>query len=242
MNKRKINKGEWGTILYSLGICFGLGYIFYNRFWVGIVLLPLGIFVYKSKKEQRKKERKLQLLEEFKNFINALSGALSAGYSLENATIEGYKELQYLYGKECELGGKIRYVIQQIKLNQSFSEAMTELGEETKVEEIRSFARMIAETKKSGGNLKELIRSCALEISGKIENRREIEKFLNGRRYEQQVMNLVPLGMILYVKTTSYEMFGVLYETLTGMIVMTICFSIYIAAVLLSKKIMQIEA
>lgn len=242
MSQKRKNREEIKLILYSFGICFGLGYLFYNRIWTGILLLPCGIFFYRNKKKAWEKERHLQVLEEFQNFINALSNALSAGYSLENATIEGYKELQYLYGKQCAFAQQIYLVIQQIKFNQSFSEAMLELGEKTKIEEILSFSRMIAETKRSGGNLREMIRSCALEISGKIENRREIEKYLNGRKYEQQVMNLVPLGMILYVKTTSYDMFGVLYETFTGSIIMSICLCVYMAAVVLSEKIMQIEA
>ena len=62
----------------------------------------------------------------------------------------------------------------------------------------------------------EVIRSSADLISRDIESRQEIKAVLSGRRMEQNIMKVMPFGIILYVGMTSKGYFDSLYGNLTG--------------------------
>lgn len=58
---------------------------------------------------------------------------------------------------------------------------------------------------------------------------------------EQNIMSLVPVLILAYVKVSSPEFLDSMYENLTGMAVMTVCFVVYVIAYLWGKRIVQIE-
>ena len=61
------------------------------------------------------------------------------------------------------------------------------------------------------------------------------------KAYEQKVMNVVPIGIILYMNMTSPEFLSIMYTSMTGRLVMTVCIGIYVGAYVLAKQIMKIE-
>ena len=54
-------------------------------------------------------------------------------------------------------------------------------------------------------------------------------------------MCVVPLGMMLYMRFSFFEFLSVLYGNTLGVLVMTVCLAVYIAAYRIGKKIIQIE-
>lgn len=54
-------------------------------------------------------------------------------------------------------------------------------------------------------------------------------------------MNGVPFGILLYISIASRGFFDVLYKNAAGIIVMTICLGVYLGAIFLSGKIVDIE-
>jgi len=54
-------------------------------------------------------------------------------------------------------------------------------------------------------------------------------------------MNVVPFFIIFYISLTSKGFFDVLYHNPVGILIMTICMAVYLAAFLLSEKIVEIE-
>ena len=58
---------------------------------------------------------------------------------------------------------------------------------------------------------------------------------------EQNIMSLVPVLILAYVKVSSPEFLDGMYGNLTGMAVMTVCFVVYVIAYLWGKRIVQIE-
>lgn len=70
---------------------------------------------------------------------------------------------------------------------------------------------------------------------------REIETIINSKKYEQRIMDIVPLIMILYVNFTSGNMMSVMYNTLIGKLIMTICLLLYTVAFIIGEKITNIS-
>ena len=54
-------------------------------------------------------------------------------------------------------------------------------------------------------------------------------------------MNVIPLGMLLFLQISSWEYIRVLYESILGMSIMTVCLGVYIVALFIAEKIMDIQ-
>lgn len=78
-------------------------------------------------------------------------------------------------------------------------------------------------------------------LSGKIDTEREIASSIASRKYEQTIMNVIPLGIILYIQVSFPDFMEVLYGNLLGVIVMTACLGIYLVSLGIGQKIMRIE-
>lgn len=103
------------------------------------------------------------------------------------------------------------------------------------------FTDVFIVAKRSGGNYISIIQSTVYTISNKIEIKNEIDTFLSGKKYEQKIMSLVPPAIIAFVDFSSPGLLNSLYHNYIGISVMTGCLVLYLVALLISKKIMDIE-
>ena len=69
----------------------------------------------------------------------------------------------------------------------------------------------------------------------------EIDTIISGRKMEQKVMVCIPLGIIMYLRITSNGFVNMLYGNAAGIIVMTLCLMVYVAAVYMAVKIVDIK-
>ena len=84
-----------------------------------MILFPL-LYVLLLKRERKQKiaQRKEQLSLEFKETMQAVSGALTAGYSIENAFKEAQKEIHQLYGQTSYMEKELEQMNAKLALNQ----------------------------------------------------------------------------------------------------------------------------
>lgn len=218
-----------------------ISYFFYHSFIPLIFLWPLLIVYRRLCEIEREHLRKQKLGLQFKDGILAVSAALKAGYSIENAFYEAYKDLCHLYKPEDMIIQEFLYINRQLKNNMVLESLLMDFADRSRVEEIRDFAEVFSIAKRSGGNLNKMIEHTALLISEKIQVKRDIQTILAARQFEQKVMNLVPLFILFYIGITSPGFFDPMYGNPGGICIMTICLLIYFAAFILSKKIVAIE-
>ena len=233
---------EW--ILYglqSIGMVILLGYFFYGSVKWAILLSPLVAVLLNKKKESLCKRRKKELLEQFKDMLVSLNNSLQAGYSLENALQETYRDMLYFHREDSLIVKELAYIRGGLKNGRTAEEMMEDLGERSDAEDILDFANILSIGKKSGGNMNEIIKAGVKVIEEKIEIKQEIVTLLSARRLEARIMSGIPFFIILYIGITSKGYFSSLYETWGGHILMTVCLTVYLAAVFLSEKIVDIE-
>ena len=77
-------------------------------------------------------------------------------------------------------------------------------------------------------------------IQDKIQIQEEIRTLTASRQFEQKIMNVLPFLIIFYIDQTSPGMFDVMYQTILGRVVMTVCLVIYLAAILFARNILDI--
>ena len=80
------------------------------------------------------------------------------------------------------------------------------------------------------------VQTCALPIS-----RREIATLLASKVYEQRIMTVMPLAVLLYLRIGSREFLEGLYHNIFGVCVSTVCLIIYLGAYWMGKRMVQFE-
>lgn len=227
--------------ILGIVIVYVFSNIFYDSLLVSIPLSVILIPYFKVIKKRLCNQRQNKLKDEFKDLCISLAAQMSAGYSLENSIKESYLEMSELYGDNSYICKELKLILGKLKNNINIEEAIAELGMRSGNQDIRLFSEVLAIGKRTGGDLIGVVRSAALNISEKTDAEREIRSMISEKRFEQMIMNVIPLVMISYVKISSPGMMAVMYQTQAGRIIMSACFVIYIAAFLLGRKIMEIE-
>lgn len=228
-------------MVVGLAILLCISYFFYHSFIPVILLSPLLIVYRKLCEIERERLRRQKLSLQFKDGILAVSAALKAGYSIENAFHEAYKDLCHLYKPEDEILQEFLYINRQLANNMVLESLLLDFAKRSRVEEIKDFAEVFSIAKRSGGNLNKIIEHTALLIGEKIQVKRDIQTILAARKFEQKVMNVVPLFILFYIDITSPGFFNPMYGNPGGICIMTICLIVYFAAFLLSGKIVAIK-
>ena len=231
----------WKEKLIGIGIVALLAFFFYRSVWALPFLTPV-YFLYQRKASQTRIQKcRKETAIQFKDAILAVSANQKAGYSVENSFKQSYGEMALLYGKESTIGKEWYTIISGLGNNMVLEKMRFDFGRRSGVEEIMEFAQVFAAAKRNGGNLTEVIERSASIIEEKVETEKEIQILISARKLEQKIMNVVPFGILLYISATSKGFFDVLYHNPMGVIIMTVCLAVYIAAVLLSGKIVNIE-
>ena len=162
-------------------------------------------------------------------------------YSVENAIREAAKDIAPVYGKDTRIIKEYTRMIHKMDLNMPVSSVLEEFALRTGQEDVENFVNVFTAAKISGGDSISVIRNAVKIISEKIDTEKEIHTMLASKKLEFEIMCAVPFVIILYMKMTFGDFLEVLYGNTAGMIVMSICLAVYIAAYRLGRYIIRIE-
>lgn len=219
-----------------------LFYLFYRHWLVCLGGGIVGAILYlKYRKHVLAETRKWMLMIEFKDVMDSMVSALAAGYSMENAVTEAYRDLMLLQGKETTMLQELRQIRQKLRLQHTLDSLLLDLGRRSGVEDIVTFAQIYATARRSGGNLVQIMKRTAANIGEKVEIQREIQTMIAGKKMEATCMMVIPLFIILYLQICSPEFLQPLYGNWLGALFMTAALFVYITGVVWSRHIMKIQ-
>lgn len=222
-----------------VGVVVLLAWFFYHSMWALLPLGVLGIWYFRKIESDKIQRCREELSMQFKECILSVSTALNAGYSIENAFMESRKDMEILYGEESLIYRELELIRRGLVINITLEELLFDLGKRSNIEEIRQFATVFSIAKRGGGKLDEVIRSTAELIGQRLEAYQELQIVLSGRRMEQNIMKLIPFVVLGYVGATYPGYFSPLYYNLQGVLIMTGCLILYLAAYVLGEKILH---
>lgn len=227
--------------MFGLGIAAMLGFIFYQSILAGGVLCILIPYYINLKKEELCAKQKQELNEQFKETIIAVSAGLRAGYSVENAFREAYADISMMYGAESLMGKELFYLAKGLDNNVVLEQLLADLAIRSGIDNISDFSEIFQIAKRRGGDMSYVIHTCVTCICEKIEVKKEIQMLIYAKQFEQKIMNVVPLFIILYIQNTSPGFFDPLYHNAAGILIMTACLTVYGTAYFMARKITQIQ-
>ncbi len=219
-----------------------VSYLFFCSWIAFVLLLPGTVLFFREQKKRLRLKRKKEITQQFLDGIQLMLAALQAGYSPENALREAEKELRKIYSPDAAIVCEFQRMDAQIGMSRNLEELMMDFGRRSGVADIVSFAEVFLTAKRTGGNLIAIIRNTVFCIRQKQETMQEIETCLAGKVMEQNIMSMIPVLILAYVKVSSPGFLDVMYETAAGAAVMAICFAVYLLAYLWGQSIVRIEA
>lgn len=239
---RDIGKREYaagiikGILLYGAVI-----YLFYGSALPALFLIPLWGVYMKQWAEDMTSKKEAEFRNQFRDCIQAMSAALKAGYSAENAIRETKRDIAPMYSPDKRIMKELRLMVHQIEMNRPVGQVLEEFSERAGQEDVENFVHVFNAAKKSGGDSISMIRRAVRVISEKIDTEKEIQTMLASKKLEFDIMCAVPLVIILYMKMTFGGFLDALYDNAAGAAVMTICLILYTGAYLLGRKLIRIE-
>lgn len=215
--------------------------MFYHSVVISLCSSPLVFYLMKLIREERGRKIRWELQLQFKDGLQSLSDALSAGYSIENGFREAITDLSLLYPKEADILIEFRHIYRQLGLNKNIEEMVLDFGIRSGSEDILTFAEVLSTAKRTGGDLLKVIRMTSQSIGDKTDIQREIRTVVAAKKLEANIMSTIPVLIILYLWFSMPGFLEPMYTTLVGRIVMTVTLGFYVAAVLLLRKIVDIN-
>ncbi len=242
MWQQDITFKERGTAAVKTSVIIVLtAWLYYRKVWAVILLLPIGVWLYREFLEEERKKKEQEFQKQFQEMIQSLSAALHTGYSVENAFYETQKELKILYSEEARISKELRIITRKLRIHIPVEQVLEEFAEQVPSEDVKNFVTVFVTAKKSGGDMIEIIRNTTNQIREKIAVKREIDTLLAAKKYEFQIMSVVPYGIIGYMSLSFPEFMDGLYENAVGIGVMTVCLGIYAGAYYLGIRILRID-
>ena len=232
-------KGWMLTLLVWALVSAVFAYFFFRSylcFFMIFLLFPL--FASKVRKKCISR-RKWNLKTQFADALLGISTALSSGNSMENAFRKAYMEMCTMHGTQSDIARELYTIVKGMDNNLTVESQLSEFASRSNIEEIEDFADIFSVGKRSGGNMKEIMRVCCNTISESVELQREFRVMLSSRQFEMQIMSVVPFGIILYIGSASSGYFDSLYHSFQGVLIMSGCLLMYVIAYLWGMKVIE---
>lgn len=240
--QQDIERGEYIRAILKVSIMsVCIAYLFYENVWAVILATPFLLPYIRYWETQQEQKLRGEFQIQLRDYLQALGAALSTGYALENAMREARKDLSKQYPAQARIIRDTKMLEHLLDLNMPVEQVWKEWAEQIDMEVLSRFVTVFIVSKRSGGDSLGIIKNAIGNICDIIDVEGEIQVVLSGKRMEFQVMSLIPLGMLCYMKWSFGDFMGVLYGNLLGAILMTICLGVYGAAIVWGNKIIQIE-
>ena len=238
-NYRFSGKEECRCLMEGMVLIGLLAYFFYRSVLAFLCLSPILFFYQKYKKKRMVKRRMEELEKEFREVLLSVTSSLQAGYSVENAFLESYRDISGLFGTSCDMAKELLIMKKGMENGMGMEQLLHNLGSRCPEGEIKEFVEVFSVAMKSGGRIGEVIKRTVDLIREKAEIKEELETLVHAKQMENRIMCMVPFFILLYINLTSPGYFDVLYHNVVGVVIMTICMLLYLAAVCMADRITQ---
>lgn len=235
---------RWEVCKYAgIGLVISgmVGKLFYNRIWIMFLFLPFVYGYLKEKAKEKQEERKKQLEKEFRDLLVSVQASLQAGLSVENSFLAAHKDMCILYGRESDILYELSQLQKKLTCNISIEAILADFGKRSQCQNILEFSQVFQIAKRSGGNMKEVIKHTVQVLEDNMAVRNELEIVLAQKKLEQKIMTAMPILIMIYLSVTSKGFFDVMYQSLSGIMVMTGSLIGYFTAYQFMKKIINIK-
>lgn len=240
MKKKDRSKNLICVVGYAAGSAI-VSWLFYDSFIPVIVMAPFYSVFLKTVRNNRKRSEAEEFTEGFLRALQNVSSSIASGISAENAFVLAEHDMEKMYSADAQVTKELALINSRTRTGMRISDAVSAFANRVKIREITDFAEVFAVASQKGADFPKILSSCTQIIENRRRAEREAEVLIRAKVYEQRVMCVIPLGILLYLRASSNGFIEVLYHNTFGVIIMTACLLAYVTAVRLSQKIADIS-
>ena len=230
------------TIIFAAIVLFAVGYVFYHNIILSMLFALLSFKSPDIRTEQIIRKRKNQLTLQFKDMLYSLSSALSVGKSVETGLKDSLTDLRVIYpDPQTDRLEELEYIIRGISMNNTVESMLQKFAERAHLEDVDNFVDIFVTCKRTGGDLIQVMRSTSNTIGEKIEVKQEIDTMIAGKKFEFNVLMVMPVVMIVFLTLTSGDYMAPVFNQIAGNLAMTVAIILFIIAYIVGSKIMKIQ-
>lgn len=227
-----IGKDEFGqptklTYILDISIPVLIGIV------AGIAFLPI-----RTEQIIEKKRRKLN--SQFRDMLEALTTSLGAGKNVSDSFRSVYDDLKVQYDDGADILKELEIILSGMANNVDIEDLLLDFGIRSGIDDIYSFANVFKICYRKGGNIKDTIRNTHNILSDKMEINEDIETIVTANKTEQNIMIVMPIGLIGMIKMLSAD-FAANFVTPAGIIATTIGVALFVAAYYVGKAVLNIK-
>ena len=208
---------KWLCFFEGMALNGLVSFLFYNSLSAMIPGMLLVVFYLKEKKHMLARKRRGQMRVELKEYLNALIAALQTGRSIENAFREAFKDTARYIGKETDFLNEIKKICAGMDIGQPLEPMLMDFAVRSQLEELAYFAQVFSVGKRSGGNLIGIMKNTIHMLQERMDAEEEIATAVTEKQLEFQLMSVIPLAIIGYLRITAGTLLEHLYGNITGM-------------------------
>lgn len=224
------------------GTCLMAFYIFYRNLAVGAVAaLIIACSLMPVKINSSIIRRKKQFRRQFLDLMTALDVAMRAGENINNAFNSALKSLLLIYNEKSDIVIEIKQILMWMENNRPLKESLGNLAKRCQIEEIKSFATVIALIEGKSDKSDEVIRKTHQVIARSIEIEMEIETIIADKKNEQLIMLVLPVIIVGVMTFLGDGFMDTIHTTFIGRLITTSAIVIFILSYALSLKITKID-
>lgn len=238
-----LNRTEtWGLWAALAGASLFLAVIFFDH------PLPAaaGILLYQGAKREVEKHlaerRRKQLRNQFRDFLYAVSASFSLGRHMTESMEEALVELRKLYPESAPIVQETSRMTGLIRGGAAGEvEVLQDFSRRAGLAEVDDMVRVFMACRETGGNLSMAMNRAAELIGEEMEIEDEIRMQVVQRKAEGRIITVMPVLIILFLRTVSPDYIGVLYQTWAGRIIMSAALAVTIGTYLVIERITNVE-
>jgi tight adherence protein B len=151
-----------------------------------------------------------------------------------------YDDLKVQYDDGADILKELEIILSGMANNVDIEDLLLDFGIRSGIDDIYSFANVFKICYREGGNIKDTIRNTHNILSDKMEINEDIETIVTANKTEQNIMIVMPIGLIGMIKMLSAD-FAANFVTPAGIIATTIGVALFVAAYYVGKAVLNIK-
>jgi tight adherence protein B len=179
--------------------------------------------------------RKRAFYEQLSDVLLLLSGALKAGYSLQQAVAAVGDDAKPPASEE------FRRAMAEVRLGASLDDALEALARRSRMVDLEWSVLAIQIQREVGGNLAEILETIAGTIRERERLRRELRTLTAEGRLSGWVLGLMPFAIGSFLALRSPEYLEPLYQTGKGLAMVSVSAALLVVGTLWMRNIVKVE-
>ena len=229
-------------IFKCYGIIFATTFLFYDSIIISLLLGFTSVFCIKPYEKHLCEKRRALLKSQFRDLLYCLSSSFASGRQMTEAIGEAITNLEIIYEETSPIVLETKRMLSSIQeARESEESVLADFAARSGVKDIVNFTDVYITCRNTGGNLEKAVMSASRILMEKIEIDEEIRVMTVQKIFEGRIISLMPLGIILFLRIVSPDYLQIMYETVTGRLLMTVALACIIYAGYLIRKITFIE-